>query len=65
MIFHARVLLQHQDYPDTRWTTLEDEIVMAESEDEAEAKIIAAMTKDDAYGHNICVASIKLKRAIV
>lgn len=65
MIFHARVLLQHQEYPDTRWTTLEDEIVMADNEDEAEAKLIAALTRDDTYGHDICVASITLKKAIV
>jgi hypothetical protein len=65
MIFLARVVLQHQEYPDNRYITTENEIVEADTEEEAEAKIIKALTVDDAYGHDIYVASIKLKKAIV
>jgi hypothetical protein len=65
MIFRARVVLQHQDYPDNRYITTEDEIVEADSEDEAEAKIIKALTVDDPYGHDVYVASVTLKKMIV
>lgn len=59
MIFHARVVLQHLDSTEHIPLSTVEEVVMAATEDEAEAKAVALFAKPD-----VLVASVTLKKVV-
>jgi hypothetical protein len=63
-IYTAHIHLEHHYYPRRETVEIINQIVIADSDEEARAKVEAAYKKDDPYCHNVRVAGIRLQPAL-